>query len=135
MPTMSHLFVAGGLAIAVMAGLHVRLAEVLILSYSALPPGQFPQAATVQGWGLAHIAQAFALAFSLAAPFVVAALVYNVALGVINRAMPQLMVAFVGAPAITLAGLGLFAAAAPIILFDWLASFQRILFDIFSGTL
>ena len=35
---------------------------------------------------LIGIAQAFALAFTLAAPFVVASLVYNVALGVINRA-------------------------------------------------
>ena len=47
------------------------------------------------------MAASFALALSLAAPFVIASLLYNVALGVINKAMPQLMVAFVGAPAIT----------------------------------
>ena len=40
-------------------------------------------------------------------------------LGVINRAMPQLMVAFVGAPAITAAGLLLLALAAPILLDIW----------------
>ncbi|OYX41642.1 MAG: flagellar biosynthesis protein FliR [Rhodobacterales bacterium 32-67-9] len=111
MPTMSHLFVAGGLALAMMAGLHVQVAEVLILSYDVLPPGAFPDAGTVRGWGIAHIARAFALAFSLAAPFVIASVIYNIALGAINRAMPQLMVAFVGAPALTLGALMLLAVA------------------------
>ncbi|MEM8699663.1 MAG: flagellar biosynthetic protein FliR, partial [Pseudomonadota bacterium] len=41
-------------------------------------------------------------------------------LGAINRAMPQLMVAFVGAPAITAGGLALLALAAPLILTLWL---------------
>ena len=60
-----------------------------------------------------------ALAFGLAMPFVIASLIYNLALGVINRAMPQLMVAFVGAPAITFAGLFLLFAGAPLILSVW----------------
>ena len=54
----------------------------------------------------------FALAFSLAAPFVTAALLYNIALGVINRAMPQLSVTFIGAPALTAGGLLLILVAA-----------------------
>ena len=51
--------------------------------------------------------------------FVVAALLYNLALGAINRAMPQLMVSFVGAPALTLGGLALLALSAPVILTVW----------------
>ncbi|MFC3118840.1 flagellar biosynthetic protein FliR [Jhaorihella thermophila] len=38
------------------------------------------------------------LPFSLSAPFVIASLLYNLTLGAINRAMPQLMVTLVGAP-------------------------------------
>lgn len=133
MPTMSHLFVAGGLALAMMAGLHVRVAEVLILSYDALPPGAFPDAGIVRGWGTGHIARSFALAFSLAAPFVIASLIYNVALGAINRAMPQLMVAFVGAPALTLGALVLLAVAAPLGLALWLGAFEAVLGDPFGG--
>ena len=57
--------------------------------------------------------------FSLAAPFVIMGFAYNVALGAINRAMPQLMVAFVGAPAITAAGLLVLMLAAPVILHFW----------------
>lgn len=132
MPTMSHLFVAGGLALAVMTGLHVRLSELLILSYSALPPGIFPDADLIRGWGLGNVARAFALAFSLAAPFVISALIYNVALGVINRAMPQLMVAFVGAPALTAGALILLAVAAPLGLALWISAFNAFLADPFG---
>ena len=58
-----------------------------------LLPGQ-----DVAEWGVARVGAAFALALGLAAPFVIAAVLYNLALGVINKAMPQLMVALVGAP-------------------------------------
>lgn len=44
----------------------------------------------------------------------------NLALGAINRAMPQLMVAFVGAPLITFGGLALLLVATPVILSVWL---------------
>lgn len=133
MPTMSHLFVAAGLALAMMAGLHVRLAELLILSYDVLPPGAFPDAGIIREWGIGHVARAFALAFSLAAPFVMAALIYNLALGAINRAMPQLMVAFVGAPALTAGALILLAIAAPLGLAIWVSGFSALLSDPFGG--
>jgi flagellar biosynthetic protein FliR len=60
-------------------------------------------------------------------PFAIAALIYNVALGVINRAMPQLMVAFVGAPALTAGGLLLLYAAAPVMLSVWITALGRVL--------
>lgn len=119
MPAMAHLVSVAGLALAVMLGLHVMVAQALLMSYSALPPGQIPDAASIAGLGMAQVARAFGLAFSLSLPFVIASLIYNLALGVINRAMPQLMVAFVGAPAITAAGLLLLALAAPILLDIW----------------
>jgi flagellar biosynthetic protein FliR len=118
-PAMGHVLLVGGLALAVMLGLHVRLAEVLILSYDVFSPGVLPGADIVTSWGAGQVARVFALAFTLAAPFVIASLVYNVALGVINRAMPQLMVAFVGAPAITAGGMLLLFLTAPLLLSLW----------------
>jgi flagellar biosynthetic protein FliR len=126
-PAIAHLLTMTGLALAVMAGLHVRVAELLILSYDVLPPGRLPGAGDLADWGLHQVARAFALAFALAAPFAIASLIYNVALGVINRAMPQLMVAFVGAPALTLGGLILLALAAPLALPVWLHALQGFL--------
>ena len=74
-------------------------------------------------WGLALIGRTFSLAFALAAPFVIASLIYNLALGAINRAMPTLMVSMVGAPALTLGGLALLAVATPVLLAAWLDAF------------
>ncbi len=119
LPAMGHVLMMGGFALAMIMGLHVRLTEILIMSYDIFHPGQFPGADLLSTWGLQRVVHAFALAFTLAAPFVVASLIYNVALGVINRAMPQLMVAFVGAPAITAGGLILMFLSTPILLNIW----------------
>jgi len=127
MPAFGNLLVIGGLALAMITGLHVRLAAVLVTSYDAMPLGQFPGGAELMAWGVSGVSSAFGLAFSLAAPFVIASLVYNVALGAINKAMPQLMVAFVGAPAITLGGLVLLTVMAPFILSLWLEHFHEAL--------
>lgn len=121
-PAIANLLVMAGLALAVMAGLHLHVAELLILSYGPLPAGQFPGAADTADWGLFQIARAFSLAFALAAPFVVASLIYNVAIGVINRSMPTLMVSFVGAPALALGGLLLLAIVTPLALAVWISA-------------
>ncbi len=125
MPAFGNLLVIGGLALAMIAGLHVKLALALAQSYSVMPPGSFPVRADLAAWGVAGVTRTFGLAFVLAAPFLIASLIYNVALGAINKAMPQLMVAFVGAPAITLGGLILLAISAPVVLQLWLAAFDR----------
>ena len=132
-PAIGHVMTTAGLALAAILGLHIRVAEALILSYEALPPGRLPDGAVVAEWGVAGVARAFGLAFSLAAPFLAAALVYNVALGAVSKAMPQLMVALVGAPAITLAGLALCAITMPLLLPVWAAAFEAVLADPFAA--
>jgi flagellar biosynthetic protein FliR len=132
LPALGHLMVVAGLALAATMGLHLRVAEALILSYEALPPGRIPDGAVIAEWGVGGVARAFGLAFSLAAPFLAASLVYNVALGAISKAMPQLMVALVGAPAITLAGLALAAISLPLLLPVWAAALAAVLADPFA---
>lgn len=133
-PTVTSLLTVAGLALAVSGGLHLRVTEMFVLSYGPLPPAQFPDPAHLADWTLQGIRSAFSLAFSLAAPFVIAAMVYNVALGAINRAMPQLMVSFVGAPALTLGGLALLALAAPTMLMIWQTALTAFLTNPFGGT-
>lgn len=132
-PAIGHVLLVAGLALAVMLGLHVKLAEGLILTYRVFPVGQLPEAQALSDWGIAQVAGAFSLAFALAAPFVIVSLLYNVALGVINRAMPQLMVAFVGAPAITAGGLILLLLTAPLLLPVWQAALEVTLANPFGG--
>ena len=61
----------------------------------------------------------FRFAVTLAWPFVAVSLVYNICLGFINKALPQLMVAFVGAPLMVGAGLALFAISVSGLLLVW----------------
>ncbi|MEM7487486.1 MAG: flagellar biosynthetic protein FliR [Pseudomonadota bacterium] len=124
-----------GLALLMAAGLPLMLVEMLIRSYDVLPVGQWPEGGDLARWGVSRIGHAFALAVGLAAPFALVALIYNAAMGVLNRAMPQLMVALVGAPAITaLAGIVLFLSA-PLILVVWKGSMVAALGDPIAGGL
>ncbi|QUS35925.1 flagellar biosynthetic protein FliR [Falsirhodobacter algicola] len=123
-PALGHLLLSAGLALAMAAGLHLRVVELIVGSYAALPAGQIPAAADIAGWGVPQVAHAFSLGFQLALPFVAGALIYNIAIGVINRAMPQLMVTMIGAPALVLGAMALLLVAAPVILTLWLGQFH-----------
>ena len=133
MPAIGHLLLTGALALAMMLGLHLRLAELAVSSYRLLPPGVPPLAAAGAEWGINRVAHAFGFAFTLAAPFVIASTLYNLTLGIINRAMPQLMVVFIGAPAITGAGLVLLMLLAPAILGLWADALGDFLADPLGG--
>jgi flagellar biosynthetic protein FliR len=127
LPAMGYILIIGAIALAVMTGLHVKAAQLVIMSYDLLPMGRFPDGSILSEWGLTQIRQAFALAFTLAAPFVVLSVLYNLALGAINKAMPQLMVAFVGAPVITAGGLFVLCLASPLILQSWIEALDLFL--------
>jgi flagellar biosynthesis protein FliR len=131
-PAIGNLLIMAGIALAVSMGLHVRAVELMILSYAILPADGLPDAAAVADWGLGLISSTFSLSFSLAAPFVIASTIYNLALGAINRAMPQLMVSMVGAPALTLGALALMAVATPVLLTVWLQAFEAHLAEPFQ---
>ena len=119
LPAIGHILTLGALALAMMMDLHIRTVELLIESYNVLSAGRFPSPSDLTQWGIAGVSRAFSLAFTLAAPFVIVSVIYNVTLGVINRAMPQLMVVFVGAPVITFGGLALLFLLAPTMLIVW----------------
>lgn len=132
-PAIGTILVITALALACAMGLHVRVAEGFIRSYDIIPPAALPQASDIARWSLAGAGRATALAFELATPFVVVSLIYNLALGAINRAMPQLMVSLIGAPAISLGIIGLLAAAAPVTLEVWQRALELRLADPFGS--
>jgi len=133
LPAMGHVLVIGGLALATIMGLHVQCAKFMIHSYTMVPLGDVIPPDILTRAGITEISRAFALGFTLAAPFVIASLIYNVILGVINKAMPQLMVAFVGAPAITAGGLIILMLAAPLMLSLWVEALGTFLMDPFRS--
>ena len=132
-PAIGHMLVVAGTALAALTGLHVQAAAYMIHSYTLVPFGAGLDTGLVARMGIAQVTRAFSLGFSLAAPFLIASLIYNVVLGVINRAMPQLMVSFVGAPALTAGGLLLLYLAAPLMLAVWLSVFADFMRAPFAG--
>ncbi|GGO33755.1 flagellar biosynthesis protein FliR [Gemmobacter aquaticus] len=128
-PVVSHLLAVAALALAVAAGLHVKVAALLIESYDLFPVGLAPAAHDSAEWATAQAAHCIGLGFTLAGPFVVISVLYNLALGVINRAMTQMMVSMIGAPVVVLGGMALLAITAPIALVIWGGSLDSYLSD------
>lgn len=133
LPALGFVLVVGALALMMMLGLHVRVIEMLVLTYGLFPPGDMPGPDALALWGVRQVAGAFALAFTLAAPFLIISVLYNLTLGIINRAMPQMMVVFVGAPVITLGGLFLLFLTAPTMLSIWVTALHGFIANPFGG--
>ncbi len=97
-------------------GLYAIPLRALAESYTLLPPGEpFPAGAGAEAFAAAA-AESLALSLRLAAPFVVAAIIINVALGLLARIAPQVQVYFVAIPGQVLLGLALLGAVMPALL-------------------
>ena len=109
--------------VAIMAsGLHMLPLAGLEGSYHVLPPGlALPHDAVVQSV-VAAVSGSFALALRLAAPFILAAIVWNLALGVLSRLVPQLQIYFAALPAQILGGLLLLGLLVGGAVATWLAA-------------
>jgi len=120
-PTIATFLALGGIVLAMKAGLHVALVAALAGLYDVLPFGRFPLAAEAGRLSLARLAEGFAIGLSLAFPFVAVSFAYNLALGALSRAMPQLLVALVGVPLLVGLGLGTLWLVLPAIYDRWSA--------------
>jgi flagellar biosynthetic protein FliR len=106
--TSSFLSVLGVLVIFLTDTHHLMLRGV-ISSYGSMPPGAFPAIGDFSEAMIRLISTTFALAVSLAAPFIVLGTIFFVALGLLSRLMPQLQVFFVILPIQVAGGLVIFA--------------------------
>ncbi|WP_425071523.1 flagellar biosynthetic protein FliR [Sagittula sp. S175] len=127
LPAIGHILTMAALALLMATGYHVKAAAFLTLSYEILPMFEFPSPAAIADAGRAQVGRSFALAFTLAAPFIILSVIYNLTLGAINKAMPQLMVAFVGAPVITFGAVATLLVASPFMLTVWITAVEGFL--------
>lgn len=133
--TISTLFIMAGITLLVTLDLHVEALRVFYRSYEAFPLGATPDFDSI-AYLITHKAMgAFSFAIALALPFVILNFVYNLMIGFLNKAMPQLMVSFVGMPAITGAGLFLMVIATGSILGFWTHSYADGFDGIFQSSL
>ena len=113
----ANLLALSGAALLLSIDFHVHVVAAFIQLYSVVP---------IAGWAELDLEMAvdavfegFGYAITLAWPFVLGGLLYNICLGFINRALPQLMVAFVGAPFIVGAGVVFLFMSVSALLIAW----------------
>jgi flagellar biosynthetic protein FliR len=94
------------------SGLYVVPLAALAASYTALPPGAALAGADIAQASLHAVSASFALALRLAAPFLVASILWQAAVGLLARLVPRLQVYFVALPGQILGGLVLLALLA-----------------------
>lgn len=124
--TISTLFLMAGVTLAVTADLHIMAVEIFVDSYRTFPFAYSPSAEASAFFTMEKAMGAFRFAVTLSIPFIILNFVYNLMLGFLNRAMPQLMVSFVGIPAITGAGLFLLVISSTTMLLAWYAGFSEL---------
>lgn len=94
-------------------GLHAIALRAMVESYALIPAGApLPLGAAAEAVAAAGAAS-LGLALRLAAPFVIGAVVLNLALGLLARLAPQVQTFFVAIPGQILAGLALLMLLAP----------------------
>jgi flagellar biosynthetic protein FliR len=109
---------AAPLAIMV-SGLYALPLAALAGSYRLIPAGAMLPTAGSTATAVAAVGQAFALSLRLASPFVLAAIVWHVAIGLIARLVPRLQIYFVSMPGQIVGGLALLMALFGVILAAW----------------
>ena len=105
-------------------GLYALPLEALAGSYRLIPPGTLLPAADTAESAVHAAAAAFTLSVRIASPFLLIAIVWNVATGLLARLVPRLQVYFVAMPGQILGGIALLAALSSALLAAWQDSVQ-----------
>ena len=116
---LSALFETAAPLVVLVSGLYVLPLTALAGSYRLIPPGTLLPSADGAAASVTAVVQAFALALRLASPFVLAAIVWHLAIGLIARMVPRLQVYFITMPGQIAGGLVLLAAVFGVILATW----------------
>ena len=116
---LGRLFALAGPVLLLASGLYALPLQALAGSYRVLPAGAMLPAGDTAATIVAAVGACFALALRLAGPFLLAGIVWQVALAALGRLAPQVPVFFLAAPAQLLGGLALLAALAGTVLGIW----------------
>ncbi|MDW8314222.1 MAG: flagellar biosynthetic protein FliR [Rhodovarius sp.] len=113
---------AAGALLILSSGLYAIPLGALVHSYAVLPAGAALPAGDAAGHAAQLLAESFGLALRLAGPFVLAAILFQLALGLISRLVPQVQVFILAAPAQILGGILLLMLLLPALFGSWQAA-------------
>jgi flagellar biosynthetic protein FliR len=103
---------------------HVFLAA-MVGSYEAFAPAKFPMLGDSAALAVKGVGDAFRIGVQIAAPLMLAGLVFRIGLGVLSRLIPQIQVFFVAMPINVLGGFIILALALSGGILVWLDALQR----------
>ncbi len=107
--------------------LHRMFIGAIAHSYSLFPSAKAIPLGDAAGLATQTVSKCFALGMQLAAPVIVFSLVFNVATGLVGRAMPQFQIFFAATPLSLLLGLSIFALSLGGIGLVWVQSYEAFL--------
>jgi flagellar biosynthetic protein FliR len=107
--------------------LHHLFIAAMVRSYTLFPYSHPPPVADFAQLAIRTTGGAFALGIQLAAPILAFSLIFNIATGLVGRAMPSFQIFFAAAPLQVLLGLSLFAISMGLMGTWWLDRYRDVL--------
>ncbi|WP_337187828.1 flagellar biosynthetic protein FliR [Phenylobacterium sp.] len=96
----------------------------IVRSFDLFPFGGAVPVADAGALAIQTLGRSFALGVQLAAPVIVFSLIFNIAVGLVGRVMPQFQVFFAATPLIVLLGLSIFALSLGVIGMIWVERYR-----------
>jgi len=115
------------MVLVMVTGLHHLFIAAMVRSYALFPYGHTAPVGDFAQLAIRTASETFALGVQLSAPVLVFSLVFNIATGLVGRAMPQFQIYFAAAPLQVLLGLSLFALSLGVMGSYWLDRFRDVL--------
>ncbi len=109
------------------ANLHYLFIGAMVRSYTLFPYGHGVPVGDFTTLEIRTVGDAFALGIQLTAPIMVFSLIFNLATGLVGRAMPQFQIFFAAAPLSVLLGLSIFALSLGVMGTYWLDRYRDVL--------
>jgi flagellar biosynthetic protein FliR len=116
-----------GLVLVMSANLHHMFLSAIVRSYTIFPFTRAIPLADANTLAIQTVASSFALGLQLASPVVAFSLIFNVAIGLVGRVMPQFQIFFVASPLMVLLGLSIFALSLGLMGVVWIDHFRDLL--------
>lgn len=98
-----------GLVLIMSVGLHRVMIEAASDSYAIFPPGGLPPIGDATQFIIDAVANSFRLGIQIAAPVLIFSLIFNIALGLVSRLIPQVQVFMTALPLSVTLGLAVIA--------------------------
>jgi flagellar biosynthesis protein FliR len=113
-----------GIAMVFATGLHHQFIMAIVGSYQMFAPGGSIRMDDAAEYAIRATGDSFRIGVQIAAPLMLAGLVFRIGLGVLNRLIPQVQVFFVAMPINVLGGFVIFALALSAGVLVWLDRLQ-----------